>query len=220
MEPILANRKLSAVVYGDEVDLDPVERADKDNEAKEIINSSLESRVMKKVLTATSARALWTQLRGHYEREGDGSLESSITAFCNLKMADHETITDYIGRVEEIFDRVRNLGEPLSERLVIIKIVSGLTKKYEVFQSVWNSVSNKTYTGLIDMLNKTECDLNQRESRHSRQPTAFLSKKTFPKKRNAKEASSRIEELKKKTKCRNCGQVGHWKRECPSNNTQ
>ena len=70
MQPILANRKLLNVVTGSATELKPEEVTEKDFQAREIINSSLEPKVMKKVLTCGTARELWTQLKSHFDRDG------------------------------------------------------------------------------------------------------------------------------------------------------
>lgn len=60
-------------------------------------------------------------------------------------MSEGEEMSDYIGRMEEVVDRVRCLGEPISERLVRVKLVSGLTSQYDGFRRAWNQSTTKTY---------------------------------------------------------------------------
>lgn len=190
-------RQLTSVVYDTEHQLSLIERERKDAEASELLTNSLDPRIINKIILCETAREIWERLKSMYEQEGDSNLETSIIDWSNMRQGNNESISDYIGRYDEVVDRITSLGECLSERLKRAILVGGLNSRYDGFKRVWNQTTTKTYKKLIEMLFQDEAQLNHNGAQSSRNVALFTkqnssnSVQNVPYRRNQKRSFSR-----------------------------
>lgn len=210
LRQVFANRGIEKVVYqGAETDEERV----KDAEARELISSALEPKIINQILTCNTSHAMWSRLVSIYELKGEGNIELLVSKFHSLTMKSNETVSCYIGRVEELVSEIRGCGEALSDRQIRARIVSGLSSKFDGFYRVWNATTSaeKTLNNLIDRLIQDEAELNKSEKKRDNKGTAFVS--TTSNRPTSSEYLKKPRD-KRKDKCNYCKKLGHWEREC------
>jgi len=116
-----------------------------------------------------------------------------------------------------------SLGATLSDDAIVARVISSLMNdKYRNFREAWRSIeSSKQTSGLLLSRLKT-WELEEQETRESStnnedSSRAFYVRNTGNPRRKTKEE---IEEIKKRTKCHLCKNIGHWRNECPQKNQE
>ena len=115
-------------------------------------------------------------------------------------MSSDDTIETFIAKVEENAEMLKDLKEPISNKMIITKILMSLPSGYNYFISAWESTPEQNRK-LEDLTNNLI--LEQSRLNINNDATAFVSKKS--------------QKLQKKLpgKCFKCNKVGHWKKDCP-----
>ena len=116
-------------------------------------------------------------------------------------MADDEKMAVHVSTVEEMAKKLEDLGEPLSEKQIITKLISSLPEKYRYFESAWDSVAKdgQTRTNLIARLFKEE---STRETK-GEPSEAFVAR-----------TKSVTPFSKGSSVCNYCKKPGHWIKDC------
>lgn len=112
--------------------------------------------------------------------------------------------------------RLLSTGINLDEAQVVSRIVTALPENIHAFKKAWDSVPDdcQTMPALLARLRKEELEMKIEEKEDGTEngngASAYaarnFSKQPF---HNNKGRKNQIDELKKKTKCKNCGKVGH-----------
>lgn len=156
----------------------------------------LSESVMLHVLTCSSAAEMWRKLHSVYEQKSDTSVHMVQQQFFQLKYSPDTEMSLFISKVQEFQNKLNQLGEGISDKLIITKILMSLPEKYSHFISAWESTSDERQT-----LNNFTARLLVEEER--------LKSKT-----NTAENSVALLAMKKNIKCYKCGKLGHVKKEC------
>lgn len=121
----------------------------------------------------------------------------------------------HITRIRDISHKLSLLGEPISQKMVMTKIIMTLPTSLNYFSAAWESIppAVRTVDNLVARLIMEETRLSARES----EPSGALAAKGNTRDDNA-------ESVRKHTKnksvkpgaCYKCGKFGHFKRDCRS----
>src|SRR5882757_2492708 len=109
------------------------------------------------------------------------------------------------------------MGVVTDPTTVVTKIVSSLPDSpYLAFKKAWDSVpeASQTMPMLLARLRKEELESKQSTQSESAPKSAAYATSSKQWADREKTKTSRIDELKKRTICKNCGKVGHWYKEC------
>ncbi|CAG9571437.1 unnamed protein product [Danaus chrysippus] len=102
--------------------------------------------------------------------------------------------------MQELQCQLKQMGEEISEKLIITKILMSLPEEYKHFISAWESASDdkQTLDNLVARLLNEEQRLKDKNEETASSSSAFTVK------------------CKKPLKCFTCGKAGHFQKECSS----
>ncbi|KAJ8897006.1 hypothetical protein PR048_002352 [Dryococelus australis] len=175
----------------------------KDFLVHDLIVTRLEEEPMTHVLTCESAKDIWKKLLTVFERRFDLPVHLLQQKFFNLQFLPGESMSEFFSRVEETVSNLKQLGEKLSETMIITKILMVLPSTYANFDSI--PVDGRTMGNLIArLLIKEERFVSSKED----DSTAFAVEQKF----------NTIKKLlgigKNSIRCHFCNKLGHIKKDC------
>ncbi|XP_046143140.1 uncharacterized protein LOC123988147 [Osmia bicornis bicornis] len=116
-EVVLKGRGLHDIVAGQSLEPEAAgEKAEwlkRDAKAQEILVTRIEQGPLTHLLSCTSSREMWSKLKSVYDKE-------SV--------------------LEEIRTKLKQAGEPISDKMLMTKILMSLPEPYKHFRSAWESV--------------------------------------------------------------------------------
>lgn len=113
----------------------------------------------------------------------------------------------FLSKIQEMQNQLKQLGENISDKLMITKFLMSIPEKYIHFVSAWESApeDKQTFDNLAARLLIEEERLKERSGgENSESSAAFVAKKNFN---------------KKLVKCYKCNKLGHFQSECKSTTT-
>lgn len=173
-----------------------------DIKAQRLIITSIDNSMMKYLMCCKEAYEMWEKLNTIHELHSEVSVHLLQQQFYEIKKIPEDTIEMHIAKIEELVERLRNLGEPLSEKMVITKILMTLPQTYNHFITAWESYAEdkRTLKNLTNRLVLEQSRMNHND----------VDSKAFPVKQQYHQ-----KEIKKPGRCYKCNQEGHWIKDCP-----
>ena len=113
----------------------------KDMQAQRMIITTVEDQPLTILMSCESSAQMWSKLVGIYDQKGDLSIHLVQQAFYKYEMRSNEDMATNIARIEEIANRLRRLGEEISESMVITKVLMSLPESYGSFVTAWESTT-------------------------------------------------------------------------------
>lgn len=171
--------------------------------AQKIIVTSVSERVLVTLTSCTTSKMMLDRLEALYGQKADQALHRLEQEFYAATFDKEGGIAGHIAKLENLAYEMTALGETVSERMLIGKILNTLPEKYNHFHSAWDSTptAERTINNLMARLLTEEARLNGQEH------TEALAAKYHQKK------PRQLEERK----CFLCGRPGHFKKDCPKN---
>lgn len=111
----------------------------RDNTAQEILVSRMEENPMSHILNCETSNEMWIKLKSIYEQKSDVSLHLLQQRFFNFKY-DGEGIALFASKIEDLRTQLSQMGENVSDKMIITKIIMSLPEEFKHFQSAWESV--------------------------------------------------------------------------------
>lgn len=194
-----------------EIEPDSIEKFETaERNAKSLLLMSLDNKYVKLVLQCSTAKTIWDRLLSIHEQKSITNQVMVQQLFFDLKMMPNEKAQDFVARAESLAGQLNDINIPISEQILVAKIVSGLGNDYRQFMSNWLGThqSEQTIDVLLARLMSEE-QLNQQfKNKEDNVALNVQAKQTA-----SKNKSSNFD--KTNTPCFYCKELGHWKRECP-----
>ncbi|CAL5381550.1 unnamed protein product [Camellia sinensis] len=141
------------------------ERTTKKYKAKSCLHSAVSEAIFTKIMTLESAKNIWDYLR----TESQGNDRSRSMQVMNLRrefemqrMKESETIKEYSDRLLSIVNKVRLLGEDLSDKRVVEKILVTIPERFESKISSLEESKDLTSISLAEFLNALQAQEQRR----------------------------------------------------------
>ena len=181
--------------------------------AKEIIATTVEKKPLQLLLTCDNAKAIWDKLLGVYEQKSETSVSMVQTQFYQYVKTSNDDMATHILKVESISKRLKWLGEPIPDSMIMTNILNTLPAAYNHFASAWDSTpkAGRTRDNLTSRLLTEELRKQSAACGKLSSSTVTLSTKAkFEKK--PKVAHGGQHKKKCDAACYNCGERSHYSR--------
>jgi len=77
-----------------------------------------------------------------YKQKSDTSITLSHQKFYSYVTNQNDNIAQHISKLENLSQQLKQLGKPISDSMLMIKILIVFPENYKYFYSTWNSVPN------------------------------------------------------------------------------
>lgn len=183
----------------------------RDGTAQKTIVTTVSNQPLLHIINCSTSKEMWDKLHQVYENKNQASVHMLQRQWYTLEKDPLDGIAAHIARIEALGHRLSVMGEPISEGMIMTKILMTLPTSYQHFSAAWDSTreEDKTLANLASRLTIEEFKMVSQEKQDD---SAFASKTSHDKRVKAKSDSKKI--FKKTGKCFKCGKEGHWKNEC------
>src|SRR5580765_2013721 len=189
-----------------------------DAKAQRFIVTSVDEQSLDYIMNCDTAKGMWEKLLSIYEQKSDTSITLVQQKFYSYVMDINDNIAQHISKLENLSRKLAQLGEPISDSMLMTKILMTLPENYKHFYSAWDSIpnENKTLSNLTSRLMVEETRHGQTQVQQNiAENSAFSAKKSFG---TQKQEYSKLDNYsgnqQKPGKCNYCKKAGHWKRDC------
>lgn len=175
----------------------------KDAKAQTLLVTRMSEEAMLHIITCTSSAEMWRKLHSVYEQKTETSVHIIQQRFFQYKFERGIDMSVFLSKIQEIQNQLKQMGEEISDKFVITKVLMSLPDEYKHFVSAWESAPDdkQTFDNLVArLLIEEERVKGKNEEAQQASPSAFFVKN------------------KRTVKCFKCGKNGHYQTECKSTN--
>lgn len=176
-----------------------------------LISTSVESSRLEPLLVCKTTKMIWDKLCLLHEQKSEANKMSLLQKFHEYRMSPGDSIEQHIGKVQNMAAGLNDLGEPISDNVLVSKLLASLPTKYSTFRMVWDAMepARQTLENLQTRLIREEAALSTTMDDGA---SALAVSKQDHKKKNA--GDKKKKRLKKNIECYKCHEMGHFAREC------
>ncbi|GJX48194.1 zinc finger, CCHC-type containing protein [Tanacetum coccineum] len=147
-----------------------------------------------------------------YVQQADQELLRTVREFHACKQEEGQSVISYVLKMKSYIDNLERLGHAMTQNLSVSLILVSLRKEYDGFvQNYYMHSMRKIVNELHAMLKLHEQTFPLKEvapTLHAISAPPFALKPKNP-------PTPKKDNLAKDVKCHQCGEVGHWRRNCP-----
>ena len=118
----------------------------RDAKAMFIISSSLEPDQLEYLLTCNSSAEMWSKLSTLHEQRSASNKLLLLTRFHEYRMNTSDSVPQHIAKVENMARQLKDLGENVSNDMIMAKLIGSLPSQYNAFVTAWDSVDAEKQT--------------------------------------------------------------------------
>lgn len=183
----------------------------KDARAQKIIVTTIGQKFLVHILNCTTSHEMWQKLHSVFEQNSQTSIHLLQQKFFSFAKDPNDDIATHIAKIETIVQQLKDLGETITDSMVLTRVIMTLPVEYKHFVSAWESTEKSSQT--IELLTNR---LMIEESRMSSGIDDAVKSEALLAKQNGGKFHSRgkAKPARKKGKCFSCGGEGHWKSQC------
>ena len=183
--------------------------------AQKQIISTIGQQPMLHIINCESSNAMWNKLHSVYEQKSESGIHMLQQRFYSFSKNPGDSMACHISKLEKIVQQLKDLGEPISDSMVITKVLMTLPPSFNFFHSAWES-TDKSERTLDNLISRLMIEETRMLSQEEPVPSEALVANKFRRFRsNSKQESNNNKSSTKPGKCFLCNERGHWKRECP-----
>lgn len=113
---------------------------DKDVACQSYLISAIDSQLIRKLMSYRISNRMWRRLCKVHKQNAMENVQLLQQQFFDMCMKLEAKMMDHINNVEQLANQLNDLGEPVSERRVIGKILNTLPPSFRHLQTAWINV--------------------------------------------------------------------------------
>ena len=197
---------------------------DKNANARMFISKSISQKILGKLTSCPTAAAMWQKLCSLHLKKTPESVFTLQGKFFDYKMQSTDDISSHIQNITEMAMLLADLDNIVPDKMIISKILYSLPPNYNSIIAAWSNVPeiSQTVDNLEERLLRHESLLQRQGSGDTQMDQAFFTRsasasqsRPISKKEQHHKDLNYIRDLKARTKCYNCHELGHWSADCP-----
>lgn len=106
-----------------------------DIKAQRAISSTIEKEPLLHIVNCKSAAEMWAKLKSVYEQKSETSVHYLQQKFFTFERDPSDSISTFIAKLQELVQQLSDLGEEISEKMLITKILLALPPSLNYFHS-------------------------------------------------------------------------------------
>ncbi|KAG5322669.1 POLX protein, partial [Pseudoatta argentina] len=110
-------------------------RTKKDTKAKFILSSSMEYSQLEYLIRCSTAAEMWTKLSDIHEQKSGSNKLTLTTKFHKYRMMTGDSVAQHITKMKNMANQLKDIGEGVSDVMIMAKILGTLPTKYSAFIS-------------------------------------------------------------------------------------
>lgn len=95
------------------------------------------------LITCETAAEMWSKLSTIHEQKSASNKLTLMTKFHEYKMSSTDSVAQHVAKIENMARQLKDIGEKLSEVIIIAKILGTLPLKFNALVTAWDSVSER-----------------------------------------------------------------------------
>lgn len=132
-----------------------------DMKGQQIIGMSIIPNLVKHIMHLKTSKEMWDKLHVVFQQKSEMSVHMLLQKFFNYSKEPGDSMADHVAKLEDIKHRLKALGEKVSDKMLMCKILMSLPRQYCHFHSAWDStdMNEKTLENLTNRLMMEETRL-------------------------------------------------------------
>lgn len=184
-----------------------------DIKAQRAISSTIEKDALLHIVNCKTAAEMWAKLKSVYEQKSETSVHYLQQKFFTFEKDPADSIATFVSKLQELVQQLCDLGEQVSDKMLITKILLSLPPSLNYFKSAWESTADDKKT-----LNELCARLMMEENRASEASGSTSDGALLAKYRKIDGKSADFEDSRRSVqRCYICGSTEHYKRDCKFN---
>lgn len=149
-----------------------------DAKAQTLLVTRMSEEVMLHIISCETSASMWQKLLSVYEQKSETSIHIIQQRFFQFKYDENSDMSVFLSKIQEMQNHLKQLGEAISDKFVITKILMSLPEGYKHFVSAWESAPDdkQTYDNLVARLLIEEERIKEKGG-SSQSSAAFVAKK-------------------------------------------
>ncbi|GBP82605.1 Retrovirus-related Pol polyprotein from transposon TNT 1-94 [Eumeta japonica] len=128
---------------------DPAEHSaweNKDAKAQTLLVTRMTENVMLHIITCSTSAEMWRKLQSVYEQKTETNIHIIQQRFFQYKFEPGTEMSTFLSKIQELQNKLKQLGEEVSNKFVITKVLMSLPDEYKHFVSAWESAPDNKQT--------------------------------------------------------------------------
>lgn len=117
-----------------------------DSKAQRIIATSIGSTPLRHIVNCHTAAEMWVKLKAVYEQTSKASIHLLLQRFYSFEKDSEDDVATHISKLQNIVRQLRDIGEEVSESMIITKVLMTLPESFKHFFCAWESTAKEQQT--------------------------------------------------------------------------
>ncbi|KAI8433502.1 hypothetical protein MSG28_015534 [Choristoneura fumiferana] len=148
-----------------------------DAKAQTLLVTRMSEEVMLHIISCETSAEMWRKLLSVYEQKSETSIHILQQRFFQFKYDEGSDMSVFLSKIQEMQNNLKQMGEEISDKFVITKVLMSLPEDYKHFISAWESASDdkQTYDNLVARLLIEEERIKEKENETGNKVKIFRS---------------------------------------------